>query len=86
MDKRSHIHTQFWEEKEQRGHVGLEKSVTSLTGHTRDSATPPPSSTPPPTPPLPAACSAQLLCRQTCARGGTVISIATNCSVTETRF
>lgn len=45
MDKRSHIHIQFGEEKEQRDHAGLEKSVTSLTGHSRDSATPPPSST-----------------------------------------
>lgn len=38
-------HTVFWEEKEQKDKRDLEKSVTSLTGHARDSVTPYPSPT-----------------------------------------
>lgn len=33
-------HTVFWEEKEQMDNRDLEKSVTSLTGHARNSVTP----------------------------------------------
>lgn len=40
------IHTVFWEEKEQMDNRDLEKSVTSLTDHARNSVTPYPSPTP----------------------------------------
>ena len=69
----THTHTYSFEEKEQRDQAGPEKPVSTLKSQTHDIATPP----------LAPITPARLEFRPA-AWGGTVISIATNCSVSET--